>query len=175
MKFFRHPLHIDSKNENRRLLIFAFVLIANLIIIGCLLVAWNVNAVSDDTSYAILIVGAASGLFILFCMVALLMCFASTTPARSMGIQTVYPTPEFSYFSSTMLQRVQRKNEAAALPPFQGSNFSILSTRPATSTVSTITVNQTCRGSNQSYESVGILPYDDRNASRDTGEYMRVY
>jgi hypothetical protein len=105
-------------------------------------------------------------------MVALLMCFASTNDPTRNGIQTVFPTPEFQYFTSTMLQRVQRKNEAP-LPPFQGSNFSILSTRPATSSVSTITVSPACRG-NQSYESVGISPYDNRNSSRDN-EYMRVY
>jgi hypothetical protein len=114
-------------------------------------------------------VGAVSGLFILCCMVFLLLCFASTNdPIRNSGIQTVYPTPEFQYFTSTMLNRVKNKNEDISLKPYQGSAFSIMSTKPAESSVSTITVSPTAY---YSRESLGILPYEYRNT---TGDYVHV-
>lgn len=47
MKLFGRSTVPNHKAEDRRLIIFALVLIANLIIIGCLLVIWNMNAVSD--------------------------------------------------------------------------------------------------------------------------------
>ncbi|KAI6218830.1 hypothetical protein M3Y99_01689900 [Aphelenchoides fujianensis] len=124
----------DHRHENRRLLIFAIVLIANLLIIGCLLVVWNVKAINDDHStWAILFVGATSGLFILCGLLFMLLCLAGGKDPKTVGIQTVYPTPEFHYLSSTMLNRVQQKLAGGndSMQRFQGSAFSVLSTLPA--------------------------------------------
>lgn len=111
--------------------------------------------------------GAVSGLFILVCLVILLLCFATTSDHSRNAIQTVYPTPEFQYFTSTMLTRVKQKNEQISLQPYQ-SAFSLMSTQPASS-LSTITISPAY---NEAYsrETCGISPYDHNKPS----DYMRI-
>ncbi|KAI1723744.1 hypothetical protein DdX_03916 [Ditylenchus destructor] len=104
---------------------FAAVLIGNLVVLGCLLLAWNANAVSNrNVMWAVLIVGIASGLSFLCCALFFLLCFGAGTTykkstlirkisglgkkgkregGRLYGIQTVCPTPEFQYFANTTM------------------------------------------------------------------------
>ncbi|CAD5221633.1 unnamed protein product [Bursaphelenchus okinawaensis] len=130
LSFLRRPP--DPKQEDKRTQIFGFVLIANLLIIGACLIVWKVNAISDvNIACAILIFAALAGLGVLFCMSCLLFCMVSKEDAdRKLDIQTVYPTPEFTYFNGTMLNQLNEENGKDAFP---GSVFSMLSTAPADS------------------------------------------
>ncbi|KAI6200758.1 hypothetical protein M3Y96_00768100 [Aphelenchoides besseyi] len=137
----------DFKHENRRLLIFALVIIGNLIIIGSLFFFWNHRAVTDDNSgwALILIFGSVFGLSLLL----IVLCFATAKnrPKLTGQIQSIYPTPEFQYFPSTILNRGgQSKLTNDSMERFQGSAFSVLSTLPASSmkknsSISSSTIN----------------------------------
>ncbi|KAI6214445.1 hypothetical protein M3Y94_00269000 [Aphelenchoides besseyi] len=122
---------VDYKHENRRLLIFSLVIIGNLIVIGSLLFFWNQQGITDKNSgwALVLIVGSVCGLLFLL---VLLLCFATTAkrPKLTGQIQSIYPTPEFQYIPSTILNRGKLTNDTMEL---HGSGFSILSTLPASS------------------------------------------
>uniref|UniRef100_A0A915E1X6 Uncharacterized protein n=1 Tax=Ditylenchus dipsaci TaxID=166011 RepID=A0A915E1X6_9BILA len=74
--------------ENRRLLCFAAVLIGNLLAIACLLVVWNANAITNkNVTWAVLIIGVASGMSILCCALFLLICFGSGKSSNDSVLQ----------------------------------------------------------------------------------------
>uniref|UniRef100_A0AC35G789 Uncharacterized protein n=1 Tax=Panagrolaimus sp. PS1159 TaxID=55785 RepID=A0AC35G789_9BILA len=117
--------------DTHKTIYFTLAIAVNLLGIACLLIAWNAKGINNDNLlWAMLLVAIVAGSGILVCCLAIFfLCrpFQSNdnSKRRIFDVQTVYPTPEFQYFTNTMLNRVQNKLSS------RGSDFSVVSTAPA--------------------------------------------
>ncbi|CAD5228289.1 unnamed protein product [Bursaphelenchus xylophilus] len=172
LNFLRKPP--DPKEEDRRVQVFALILIVNLLIIGVCLVVWNGNAISNvNITCAILVIAALSGLCMLCCMSCLLFCVVTKEEAdRKLDVQTVYPTPEFTYFNGTMLSRLNEENGKNAA--FPGSVFSMLSTAPADSPAKTQSL-ETVSSSHSSHWPRPKPPVALSANHSNESDYLRLY
>ncbi|KAI1714247.1 hypothetical protein Ddc_11429 [Ditylenchus destructor] len=101
----------DGDEQMRKTMCFAAVLIGNLVVLGCLLLAWNANAVSNrNIMWAVLIVGIASGLSFLCCALFFLLCFG-TGDSMSNCFQMCchsedHKIPGTTYKKSTLIRKI---------------------------------------------------------------------
>uniref|UniRef100_A0A914XXY6 Uncharacterized protein n=1 Tax=Panagrolaimus superbus TaxID=310955 RepID=A0A914XXY6_9BILA len=129
------PSVYKSAADTHKTIYFTLAIAVNLLGIACLLIAWNAKGINNDNLFwAMLLVAIVAGSGILVCCFAVFfLCrpFQSTDTSkrRIFDVQTVYPTPEFQYFTNTMLNRAQNKLSS------RGSDFSVVSTAPAGSPV----------------------------------------
>uniref|UniRef100_A0AC34RFW2 Uncharacterized protein n=1 Tax=Panagrolaimus sp. JU765 TaxID=591449 RepID=A0AC34RFW2_9BILA len=121
--------------DSHRSIYFILIVVVNLLGIACLLIAWNAKGINEDNIlWAMLLVAIVAGSGVLVCCFAIVFICkpwtnVDSSKRRIFDVQTVYPTPEFQYFTNTMLNRVQSKIDS------RESDFSVVSTIPAGSPI----------------------------------------